>query len=54
MPINPELAVIHDFVAAEAAEVGIADSTLVEAAPTTLAAIQANDVCVPKLDKPGS
>ncbi len=43
MPFNPELATIHDFLAAEAVAVEIADSTEVEVAPMTLVAIQAND-----------
>ena len=54
MPINPELVFIRDFAAAEAVEVEIADSTEVEAAPTMLATIQANDECVPKPSKLGS
>ena len=54
MPLNPELGLIHDFVAAEVAAVGMADLTEVEVAPTMLAAIQANDECVPKLDRLGS
>jgi hypothetical protein len=54
MPINPELASIHDFVAAEVVAVGIADSIEGEAAPTTLAATQAADECVRMQGKLGS